>query len=80
MWEKMNLEINIIKINKMNDGLFIQIILKQQKLPLIGFYGCIIQLTKFQIIMKKKFNWQKKHLENKTGTKESYKPIKIKKK
>ena len=28
---------------------------------------------------EKKFNWQKKHSENKTGTKNSYKPIKIKK-
>ena len=27
----------------------------------------------------KKHLWQKKHTENKTGTKESYKPIKIKK-
>ena len=26
-----------------------------------------------------KFSWQKKHSENKTGTKDSYKPIKIKK-
>ena len=26
-----------------------------------------------------KFAWQKKHLENKTGTSESYKPVKIKK-
>ena len=28
---------------------------------------------------EKKYKWQKKHLENKTGTKDSYKPIKIKK-
>ena len=28
---------------------------------------------------KKKYSWQKNHSENKTGTKESYKPIKIKK-
>ena len=28
---------------------------------------------------KKKFSWQKDHLENKTGTKESFKPVKIKK-
>ena len=28
---------------------------------------------------EKKFSWQKKHLENKTGTKESYRPTKIKK-
>ena len=28
---------------------------------------------------KEKYIWQKKHLENKTGTKDSYKPIKIKK-
>ena len=27
----------------------------------------------------KKFSWQKKHLENKTGTRNSYKPIKIRK-
>ena len=27
----------------------------------------------------KKFSWQKKHLENKTGTNESFKPTKIKK-
>ena len=30
-------------------------------------------------IDQKKYNWQKDHLENKTGTKDSYKPIKIKK-
>ena len=27
----------------------------------------------------KKYNWQKEHLENKTGTAESFKPVKIKK-
>ncbi len=30
-------------------------------------------------IKEKKFGWQKEHKENKTGTEESYKPIKIKK-
>ena len=28
---------------------------------------------------EKKYKWQKKHLENKTGTNEKFKPIKIKK-
>ena len=28
---------------------------------------------------EKKFKWQKKHKDNKTGSKEAYKPIKIKK-
>ncbi len=28
---------------------------------------------------EKQFNWQKEHLENQTGTKNRYKPIKIKK-
>ena len=28
---------------------------------------------------EKKYTWQKNHLENKTGSKDSYKPIKIKK-
>tara|TARA_B100002019_G_C21199106_1_gene563014 strand:+ start:478 stop:828 length:351 start_codon:yes stop_codon:yes gene_type:complete len=30
-------------------------------------------------IKEKKFSWQKNHLENQTGTNNSYKPIKIKK-
>ena len=29
--------------------------------------------------INKKYSWQKKHSENKTGTAESYKPVKIKK-
>ena len=29
--------------------------------------------------IEKKYSWQKEHSENKTGTKNSYKPIKIKK-
>ena len=53
--------------------------LRQQKSLQIGIYGCIIQLTKFQTKDKKKYSWQKEHAENKTGTKNSYKPIKIKK-
>ena len=28
---------------------------------------------------EKKYKWQKKHLENKTGTDEKFKPVKIKK-
>ena len=53
MLVKMSLEINIIKIKKMKDGLFIQEVSRQQKLPTIGIYGCTILLTEFQIIMKK---------------------------
>ena len=29
--------------------------------------------------MKKKYKWQKEHKENKTGTKEKFKPVEIKK-
>ena len=36
-------------------------------------------IDKVPDINEKKFNWQKSHLENKTGSKDSYKPIKIKK-
>ena len=32
-----------------------------------------------EISKKNKFKWQKNHLENKTGTKESYKAVQIKK-
>ena len=75
----MNMEINIIKVKKMNVGLFIQKILKLLKLHLIGIYGCITQLTKFQMKSDKKYSWQKKHLENQTGTRNSFKPVKIRK-
>ena len=32
------------------------------------FYGYTTQLIKFPVMKKKKFLWQKKHLENQTGT------------
>ena len=64
----------------MKDGLYTQIILRQPKLRQNGIYGCIIQLIKFQIkLKKKKYAWQKDHKENKTGTPEKYVPVKIKK-
>ena len=64
----------------MKDGFCIQAILKQLKLPQIGICGYTIQLTKVPSENeKKKYSWQKKHLANKTGTKDSYKPTKIKK-
>ena len=34
-------------------------------------------VDKLPITDEKKFLWQKKHLENKTGSKDSYKPVKI---
>ena len=30
--------------------------------------------------INKKYDWQKKHLENQTGTKNSFRPVKIRKK
>ena len=48
-----NKETNIIKVKKTKDGLFTLKVLKLQKLHLIGFYGCIIQLIRFQIIRTK---------------------------
>ena len=48
------------------------------KLHPIGIYGCIIQQIIFPALKKiKKYAWQKDHKENKTGTNERYKPIKI---
>ena len=37
-------------------------------------------IDKIPINNEKKYLWQKKHIENKTGSKDSYKPIKINKK
>ena len=64
----------------MKDGLYIQKILKQLKLPQTGIYGYITQLIKHLVPMIKKFLWQKKHLENQTGTSGSFKPVRITKK
>ena len=72
------METNIIKVKKMKDGLFILIILRQLKLHQIGTCGCTIQLTRFLIIMIKNI-YGKKHLENQTGTNNSFKPVNIKK-
>tara|TARA_B100000242_G_C42784176_1_gene364913 strand:+ start:174 stop:524 length:351 start_codon:yes stop_codon:yes gene_type:complete len=36
-------------------------------------------IDKLPVESEKKFSWQKAHQENKTGTKDSYKPIKIRK-
>ena len=36
-------------------------------------------VDKIPLEKEKKYKWQKNHSENKTGTKDSYKPIKIKK-
>ena len=79
MLVQMSTGTNIIKVKKMNVGSFIQQILKQLKSLLNGIYGYIILLTKYLIIIPQKFNWQKKHLENQTGTINSHKPVKIRK-
>ena len=39
----------------------------------------ILQKLKKKEKSQKKYIWQKKHLENQTGSKNSFKPIKIKK-
>ena len=41
MLAQTSMEINIIAVKKMNVGLFMQRILRQQKLPLTGIYGYI---------------------------------------
>ena len=74
----MNMETDITKVKVMNVGLSIQIILRLRKLLLTGICGYIIQLIRFQT-RDIKHKWQKKHLENQTGTSNSFKPVKIKK-
>ena len=64
--------------NKKDDvGLFTRIILKQLELLQNGICGCII-LTKF-LLMKTTNILAKKHLENQTGTNNSFKPVRIRK-
>ena len=65
------------KNKKTKDGLYMQKILKLQKLPLIGSFGYIILLTKYQQNLLKKFKWQKSHTQNLSGSSKAYKPNKI---
>ena len=55
----MNMEINTIQTKKMKDGLYIQKILKQLKLPQTGIYGYITQLIKHLVSMIKNFYGKK---------------------
>ena len=79
MWAPMNMEINIIRVKIMSVGWYIPKILKLQKSPRTGIFGCTIQLIKFPIKKILKHSWQKKHLENQTGTNNRFKPVRIKK-
>ena len=79
MLVKMNWEINIIKTKIIKDT-YIQNI-EATKITSDWYLWMHHTIDKIpdKMDINKKYSWQKKHSENKTGTAESYKPVKIKK-
>ena len=69
--------ISIMRAREKKDGLFMQIILKLQKL-IQKAHGCIILSIRYLIKLTQNIHG-KKHQENQTGTNNSYKPVKIRK-
>jgi hypothetical protein len=75
----MNWATDIMKVKMVKGGLFMWALLMHQKYQLNGIRGCILRL----IELKKKHNlekydWQKPHQSNLTGTNEAYYPNKNK--
>ena len=61
------------------DGLFIQMKLMHLKYLLNGILGCISHQIELKKIMNlEKYDWQKPHQSNPTGTEEAYYPNKDK--
>ena len=77
--EQMSLATNIIKVKKARGGLYTPIQLMHQKFQLSGIHGC--NFTPNKIEMKhifEKYEWQKPHQSNLTGTDQAYYPNKDK--
>ena len=79
MLGQISTEINIIRVKTMNVGSFIQ---KHRGYKITNDWYLWIHHTVDNVPSSKieKFTWQKKHLENQTGTNNSFKPVKISKK
>ena len=75
----MNMEINIIKVKKMNVGLFTLNNIEATKITSDWFLWMHHTIDKIPDNKDKKHSWQKNHLENQTGTSNSFKPVKLKK-
>ena len=70
----MNLVINIIKIKKTKRWVIYNGEINASKITADWFRGCINISNNVPNEKLKNFIWQKPHKENKTGTKESFKP------
>ena len=64
------MEINIMRVNPEEDGLFIMVKLKHQKIP-NEWYSWMHHMNKKieNDHNLKKYEWQKEHLPNQTGSK-----------
>ena len=78
MLAQMNMETNIIKVKKMKDGLYANKI-EATKITSDWYLWIHHTIDKIPDIKEVKYSWQKKHLENQTGTSNSFKPTKISK-
>ena len=77
--DQMKMEINIIKAKKVSDGLFTQKKIEATKITSDWYLWMHYTVDKIPDSRETKHSWQKNHLENQTGTSNSFKPVKIKK-
>ena len=75
----MNMEIDIIEVEKMSVGLFIIHNIEATKITSDWYLWIHHTTDRVPSNKDKKYKWQKSHLENQTGTKNSFKPVKIRK-
>ena len=76
----MNLEINIIKTKKMKDGSFMPKDIEATKITSDWFLWMHHTVNEIPSKYFKKYNWQKSHSQNLSGSSKAYKPNKISKK
>ena len=71
--------INTIRIKKMTDGSSMPRISKLRKLPSDWFLWMHHTINEIPSNSQKKYDWQKSHSENLSGSDKAYKPNKISK-
>ena len=79
-WVKINLEINIIKVKEDERWVIYSGTIEASKITSDWYLWMHHTVDKIPSENdNKKYIWQKEHSANKTGTDESYRPVKIKK-
>ena len=75
----MNMEIDITKVKKDERWVVYSKNIEATKITSDWYLWIHHTIDKIPDLKTKKYSWQKTHLENQTGTKNSFKPVKIRK-